>query len=554
MITRALFRLIAIGCALHAASAAAGVQPRAEKGDAVIRANNVTHAGIYVGWLESDEIDPATGKWWRTHAVIQARGTDQLVCFDSFDEATDAWRFLDSSDDDDYWGARSKGAGPRNMHGKQDFAGNPAYMSRAVRDNIVAEAKMNLGKPFVFTSIWSPTGCEPRDPAGARPDQFRCDGLMLWCYERAGFDMGSRSPTITPLARGAAMTLAATSTPVVTAGITNGSLGRNNWYTNTPTAFWRCDDASGSQACFSGPEYIRLGGTNYQKSPYLLALSASGVYVLTNTFYVGLDFAGYAAVCPTTLTVRVDLVAPQNPTQCVERHGIVNDTWQSFTNAAIFEWSGATDNVSGVAAYRWYFGANATGAPVIETVSNRCAPPAVAPGIHYFRIATVDGAGHQAAAQTLFTFRYREATDLDVDGMPDAWEITYGLNPATNDAADDLDHDGLPNSLEYTHGTQPNAADSDGDRVRDGDEWIAGTSPTDRMDYPKLEWSAGALAVRVYSVTGRVYAIDHAGGGPGGPLGWQGWQTNQPGTGGALNFPVTNPAAAQFYRLRIERP
>ena len=50
--------------------------------------------------------------------------------------------------------------------------------------------------------------------------------------------------------------------------------------------------------------------------------------------------------------------------------------------------------------------------------------------------------------------------DSDGDGMPDWWEITYGLNP--NDPADasqDSDNDGWTNLEEYQNGTDPRVAD-----------------------------------------------------------------------------------------------
>jgi len=49
-------------------------------------------------------------------------------------------------------------------------------------------------------------------------------------------------------------------------------------------------------------------------------------------------------------------------------------------------------------------------------------------------------------------------TDDDNDGMSDSWEVTYGLDPLTNEAAQDADGDGLSNFEEYQTQSDPTAA------------------------------------------------------------------------------------------------
>lgn len=47
------------------------------------------------------------------------------------------------------------------------------------------------------------------------------------------------------------------------------------------------------------------------------------------------------------------------------------------------------------------------------------------------------------------------APDADHDGMPDAWELAHGLNPAVSDANGNPDGDALTNIQEYNAGTHP---------------------------------------------------------------------------------------------------
>lgn len=45
--------------------------------------------------------------------------------------------------------------------------------------------------------------------------------------------------------------------------------------------------------------------------------------------------------------------------------------------------------------------------------------------------------------------------DDDDDGMPDAWEVLFGLNPTVDDADGDIDNDGISNRDEYRAGLEP---------------------------------------------------------------------------------------------------
>ncbi|MCZ7591328.1 MAG: hypothetical protein M5U15_03855 [Kiritimatiellae bacterium] len=74
--------------------------------------------------------------------------------------------------------------------------------------------------------------------------------------------------------------------------------------------------------------------------------------------------------------------------------------------------------------------------------------------------------------------------DTDSDGMGDLWEVVYGLNPSSAaDANSDLDGDGLTNFQEYQMGTNPRAEDSDLDGLSDAFEVFDLHSDPGRADF-----------------------------------------------------------------------
>ena len=65
------------------------------------------------------------------------------------------------------------------------------------------------------------------------------------------------------------------------------------------------------------------------------------------------------------------------------------------------------------------------------------------------------------AVSAPFTVQIRnDAPDQDGDGLPDAWEIAYGLNPAIANANADPDGDGLTNLQEFNGGWNPMLAEN----------------------------------------------------------------------------------------------
>ena len=91
-------------------------------------------------------------------------------------------------------------------------------------------------------------------------------------------------------------------------------------------------------------------------------------------------------------------------------------------------------------------------------------------GGDYIVIITDDPQEETEDPQEEIYLPYIPPTDSDNDGMPDSWEITYGLNPSLNDADNDADNDGVTNLNEFRNNSYPNIQDSDNDGLLDNEE------------------------------------------------------------------------------------
>ncbi len=93
-------------------------------------------------------------------------------------------------------------------------------------------------------------------------------------------------------------------------------------------------------------------------------------------------------------------------------------------------------------------------------------------------------------------------SDDDNDGMPDSWEILYGLNPLdASDSSADKDGDGISNLAEYQQGSDPTVAD--------GNAFIdqTGVNPTTLITSNTIRVS-GLSASTSLSVTNGEYRLN----------------------------------------------
>ncbi|HOR98773.1 MAG TPA: hypothetical protein PLZ74_10420 [Kiritimatiellia bacterium] len=173
--------------------------------------------------------------------------------------------------------------------------------------------------------------------------------------------------------------------------------------------------------------------------------------------------AGAWASWPPALRILMAglLLACVKDGRCTKPGGGTNSPAATAQQPAAREGQAAGADTGGAA------GAPAAAAPGQAGQTPDNAPPAPAPALP----ALADGTNCWWVAEG------RGPADADADGMPDAWERVFGLDPLDpSDAAGDLDRDGLTALEEFLNRTHPRRRDTDGDGMPDA--WEAARRPS----------------------------------------------------------------------------
>lgn len=120
-------------------------------------------------------------------------------------------------------------------------------------------------------------------------------------------------------------------------------------------------------------------------------------------------------------------------------------------------------------------------------------------------------------------------SDWDADGMPDAWEQTFGTDPHRGDANLDLDGDGQDNASEYAAGTAPNEFGS-------------------RLELRLKVAETGGWQAEVEARSGRRYQLEGA---PDAAGPWTSIGAVIEGTGSVILLPLPTDADSQLFRVRV---
>lgn len=140
-------------------------------------------------------------------------------------------------------------------------------------------------------------------------------------------------------------------------------------------------------------------------------------------------------------------------------------------------WDPSTTNADGtlcldLAGYKIYYDTDQTGAPYEGFGLPQGASPIIVP---VSSLADPSSPTFTLSGTLPGPMYYITVTAYDTSGN----ESGYSNEASAFDTTADADHDGVPDALEASYGLNPNSSDSDGDGIPDFDEWGITSLPTD---------------------------------------------------------------------------
>jgi hypothetical protein len=198
------------------------------------------------------------------------------------------------------------------------------------------------------------------------------------------------------------------------------------------------DNGTGRALVGMGKIHYRLGGGAWQVvsgSDTNFTISADGSHTVE---YYSEDALGNTEAVR-SFSFKIDQTPPTLPTNLTESHGVTSDQWQKTQNIPVFTWNPATDNLSGLRGYQFYFGQDPNGIgykDILVTDLREYTPfPAGVPtGTYYLRARTQDVAGNWSAWATLFTFRYDNTPPENPTDITHAAKISTDWQKSTSQA------------------------------------------------------------------------------------------------------------------------
>jgi ligand-binding sensor domain-containing protein len=242
---------------------------------------------------------------------------------------------------------------------------------------------------------------------------------------------------------------------------------------NPITVTWSANDLDGDALQF-GLDYSADNGANWLPiNPYIVGNSlvwTPGYVTATNTARVRLRASdGFNTAFATSAQFALTAQAPQAII-------LSPDEGATFAEGETIELKGLSLTNDGLDAGSFLWQLNGATVGATRTIST----PLTAIGVNTITLQITANALNGSRSITVTVI-----PDYDRDGLPNAWELQYQLNPLdASDATANADGDTLSNADEYALGTNPRSGDTDADGFSDSAEINAGTDPLNPASTP----------------------------------------------------------------------